>query len=161
MKIVNFVTMFFLTVTASALFAQPFRMGDKRPHERIEQLRKIRLIEMLDLKEEQSVRFFARLNEYEGAKRELMEEKMEGLDRLERLVRNRADEEEFEKVFPEVAAVNERIFEREVNFFNSLSDILSVEQRGKYLLFERHFEKELREAMREIQRRRHRWMNEP
>ena len=136
-------------------------MGDKRPHERIEQLRKIRLIEMLDLKEEQSVRFFARLNEHEGARRELMEEKMEALDRIERLVRNRADEEEFEKVFPEVATVNERIFEREVNFFNSLGDILSVEQRGKYLLFERHFEKELREAMREIQRRRHRWMNEP
>ena len=160
MKTIRFVTVFFLTVAASQLFAQPFRMEDRRPFERIEQLRKIRLIEMLDLKEEQSVRFFARLNEHEDAKRELMDQKMKSLDRIERLVRNRADEEEFEKEFREVAAISAKIDEQEVSFFNGLSDILSVEQRGKYLLFERRFEKELREAMREIQRRRHR-MDEP
>ena len=37
-----------------------------------------------------------------------------------------------------------------------LHAILTPEQRGKLLLFERRFEKELRDAMREFQRRRHR-----
>lgn len=134
--------------------AQPFQPDDQRPFERIEHFKKVRLIEILDMKEEQSVRFFARLNEHDNVKRELMKEKMDILDKIERLVRNHADDKEFEKLFPEVAAANQKIMQEDEKFFNSLSDILSAEQRGKFLLFERHFERELREAMKDVQRRR-------
>jgi hypothetical protein len=141
-------------VVPTFLSAQPGMGPEHRPFERIEQWKKVRLIEMLDLKEEQSVRFLARLNEHEGNRRDLMKEKGEALDRIERLVRNHADEKEFEKVFPEVAVVDDKIAEEGKRFFANLSDILSAEQRGKFMLFERHFERELREAMREVQRRR-------
>jgi hypothetical protein len=134
--------------------AQPTQFDDRRPFERIEHFRKVRLIEILDMKEEQSVRFFARLNEHENTKRDLMKEKMEILDKVDRLVRNHADEKEFAEQFAAVAAVNARLSQEDGKFFDSLSDILSAEQRGKYLLFERHFERELREAMRDVQRRR-------
>jgi hypothetical protein len=134
--------------------AQPFPPDDRRPFERIEHFKKVRLIEMLDLKEEQSVRFFARLNEYDNAKRDLVKEKMDVLDKIERLVRNNSEEKEFEKLFPELAAANDGLAQEDQKFFDGLSDVLSAEQRGKYLLFERQFEKELREAMRDIQRRR-------
>jgi len=136
------------------LLAQPFRMGDQRPSEKLEQFKKVRLIELLDMKEEQSVRFFARLNEHESTKRDLMKGKMDLLDRVEKLIRNDADEQEFEGVFPEVAAANARMQREDQKFFEGLRDILSAKQRGKFLLFERHFERELREAMREIQKRR-------
>jgi len=136
------------------LLAQPFHMGDQRPSEKLEQFKKVRLIELLDMKEEQSVRFFARLNEHENTKRGLMKEKMDLLDRVEKLIRNDADEQEFEKVFPDVAAANARMQQEDQKFFEGLKDILSAKQRGKFLLFERHFERELREAMREIQKRR-------
>ena len=138
----------------SPVHAQPFQPDDRRPFERIEHFKKVRLIEMLDMKEEQSVRFFARLNEHDNAKRDLMKEKMDVLDKIERLVRNHADEKEFEKLFPDVTAMNEKIVEEDQRFFSSLPDVLSAEQRGKYLLFERQFERELREAMRDIQGRR-------
>jgi hypothetical protein len=134
--------------------AQPFQHDDRKPLERIEHFKKVRLIEILDMKEEQSVRFFSRMNEHDNVKRALMKEKMDILDRIERLVRNHADAAEFEKLFPEVAAANARIAQEDVKFFNGLVDILTAEQRGKFLLFERHFERELREAMRDIQRRR-------
>ncbi len=137
-----------------SLFAQPGMGLEHRPFERIEQWKKVRLIEMLDLKEEQSVRFFARLNEHEHNRRDLLKEKGEALDKIERLVRNHADEKEFEKVFPDVIAVDDKIAEEGKRFFGNLSDILSAEQRGKFILFERHFERELREAMREVQHRR-------
>lgn len=134
--------------------AQPGRMMGERPLDRIEQLRKVRLIEMLDLKEEQSVRFIARLNEFESARRQLMKERDEVLDKLERLVWNRADGKEFEKVFPEVLVVDRRIAEQKEKFFDGLQDILTAEQRAKAVIFERRFEKELREAMREARQRR-------
>ena len=144
-----------LLLGGTVLRAQPGRPGEDRPFERIEQWKKVRLIEVLDLNEAQSVRFFARFNEHENKKREIAKERDEVLDKLDRLVRNHADEKEIEKVFPDVLAMNGKIAEESVRFFNSTTDILSAEQRAKLLLFERHFERELREAMREAQRRRH------
>jgi hypothetical protein len=134
------------------LWAQPPDMppGDRRPSERIEHFRKVRLIEMLDLKEEQSVRFFARLNEHESTKRAIMKEKMDLLDKLERLVRNHAEEKDYEKLFPDIAAINDRVVLEDKKFFLGLSDILSAEQRSKFLLFERQFDRELRDAMRDM-----------
>ena len=133
---------------------QGMRPDGPQHFERLEQLRKVRLIEFLDLKEEQSVRFFARLNEHDREKKALMDEKNETLDRIERLIRNRGKEEEFRKLFADVESVDQRINEMQRSFFDGLSDILTVEQQAKLLLFERHFTKELREAMMEIQRRR-------
>jgi hypothetical protein len=130
-----------------------------RPFERIEQWKKVRLIEVLDLKEDQSARFFARLKEHEAQRRDLRKEKGEALDRLDRLVRNHAAAAELEKAIPDVLVVDDKIHDEQSKFFLSLGDILSVEQRAKLILFDRQFEKELRDAMREAQRRR--WRQEP
>ncbi len=142
------------------LAAQPFQQDDRKPFERIEHFKKVRLIEILDMKEEQSVRFFARLNEHDNTKRDITKEKMDVLDKIERLARNHADPKEFEKLFPDVSSLNAKLFQEDERFFNSLPDILSAEQRGKFLLFERHFERELREAMRDVQRKRMRMGDE-
>ena len=138
--------------------APPPPVPGDRPHERIEQWKKVRLIEILDLKEDQSVRFFARLKEHDASRRELMKEKGEALDRLDRLVRNKASDADLEKAFPDVMAVDDRMREEQRKYFAGLADLLTPEQRAKLLLFERQFEKELREAMREAQRKR--WRQE-
>ena len=133
--------------------AQPGRPGDPR-FERVEQLRKVRMIDELGLKEEQSVRFFARLSEFDKRRRELMHERHEMLDRLEQMIKDNADEKELEKMFPALVGIEQRMGEEKAKFFASLSDVLSVQQRAKLLTFERTFEKELREAVRDTQRRR-------
>jgi hypothetical protein len=144
-----------LLAIPGALLAQPpGHPGDQRPFERIEQLRKVRLIEMLEMNEDQSIRFFARMNEHELARRDLVKEKGDALDRLERLVRNKAEDKEFDQAFADVLSIDDRLIAEQRKFFAGLTDILTAQQRGKYLLFERRFEKELREAMREAQRRR-------
>jgi len=143
-----------LALPASLLAQPPGRPGDQRPFERIEQLRKVRMIEMLELNEDQSIRYFARMNEHEIVRRELVKERGDALDRIERLVRNKAEEKEFEQAFQDVRAIDDRLLAEQRKFFDGLSDILTPQQRGKMILFERRFEKELREAMREVQRRR-------
>lgn len=136
------------------IFAQPLGVPrEGRSMERVEQLKKVRLVEMLNLSEEQSIRFFARLNEHENLVRDLRKDKMDLLDKIERLVRNDSDGKEYEKLFPGILAIDGRIVEEQQKFFVSLSDLISVEQRGKFLLFERQFHRELREAMRESRRR--------
>lgn len=133
--------------------AQPGRPGDPR-FERVEQLRKVRMIDELGLKEEQSVRFFARLSEFDKRRRELMHERHEVLNKLEQMIKDNADEKELEKMFPVLAGIEQRMGEEKARFFASLGDVLTVQQRAKLLTFERAFEKELREAVRETQRRR-------
>jgi len=135
--------------------------GGDRPSDRIENLRKVRLVEILELKEDQSVRFLARMNEHDAARRNLIKERGDALDRLERLIRNKADDSEYEKAFADVAAVDDRISAERKGFFSGLADILTPTQRAKMLIFERRFERELREAMREAQRRRADQMHQP
>lgn len=148
-------------VLASAMQAQegPPPHGERGPEnrrimERVERVKKVRMIEMLELTEDQSARFVARLNDHEAKRRDLLNERQEVLDRIDRLIRNRADEKDLEKVFVEMAALQVRIAEEGNTFFAGLKDILNPVQRGKLLLFERQFDRELREAFREAQRRR-------
>jgi superfamily II RNA helicase len=138
----------------SPALSQPGRRHEGRPMERVERLRKVRLIEFLGLQEEQSARFIARLNEHEKARRDLFNERSDVLDKLDTLLENKAEAPEIEKRIAEVESINARIAEENQKFYAGLSDILSVEQRAKVLLFERRFERELREAIRDVQRRR-------
>ncbi len=134
--------------------AQGWHGQENRPFERIERFKEVRLIETLDLKEEQSVRFFTRMKDHEKRRRELLKTKGEALDKIEQAVKDGADDKVLEKLFPEVAAVDIRIGDERAEFFNGLTDILSVQQRAKLLLFERGFERDLRDAIRETQRQR-------
>lgn len=142
-----------LGIVAVQAFAQPGRPGDPR-FERVEQLRKVRMIDELGLKEEQSVRFFARLSEFDKRRRDLMHERHEMLNKLEQMIKENADEKELEKMFPGLVGIDQRMGEEKAKFFTSLSDVLTIHQRAKLLAFERAFEKELREAVRDTQRRR-------
>jgi Spy/CpxP family protein refolding chaperone len=151
------VMMFALMLAAAVALAQPEPHPGGPPDarfERLEQLRKVRMIDELGLKEEQSVRFFARLSEFDKRRRDLMHERHEMLNKLEQMIKENADEKELEKMFPVLVSNDQRMGEEKAKFFASLSDVLSVQQRAKLLTFERAFEKELREAVRDTQRRR-------
>lgn len=143
---------FVLLFCATFVYAQPPVGGPG--FERVERFKKMRMVEMLELNEEQSVRFFARHTEMENTRRALEKQRDEVLDKIERLIRNKADAKEYEKLFSEVESLNRQIGEERQKFFNGLGDLLTVEQQAKLLLFERRFEKELREAIRESQQRR-------
>lgn len=138
------------SVQAQAQMGRPFDMR----FERVEQLRKVRMIDELDLKEEQSVRFFARLKEFDTRRHELMREKHELLNQIEQMLKDKAEPGELEKVFPSVVAIDQRMAAEREKFFAGLTDILTVEQRARLLTFERRFEKDLRDAVRDTQRRR-------
>lgn len=145
-------------VCGASVLAQPRGRPDPAHLERIERFKRMRLVEMLDLTEDQSVRFFPRLNEFENTRREIKKQKDEILDKIDRLIRNSAsDQKEYEKLFAEIEAIDRKAGEEKLRFFNSLSDLLSIQQRAKLVLFERRFEAELRDAVREVQRRRGRW----
>ena len=147
----SLLTILALVLISSCSFAQGGAppVPDNKPIERLDRLRKMRLIESLDLKEDQSVRFLARLNEQEKTRKEL---RGELLDKVEQMVGNHASAADFDQVFSGVFALDQKLIESSRVFVEGLKDILTPEQRAKMLLFERHFENELRDAIREIRR---------
>jgi Spy/CpxP family protein refolding chaperone len=143
-----------LLFSGATALAQGWHGPEKRPFERIERFKEVRLIETLDLKEEQAVRFFTRMKDFEKRRHELQKAKGEALDKIEQAIKEGADDKTLEKLFPDVPAADIRIGEERTKFFNGLSDILTVQQRGRLMLFERDFERDLRDAIRETQNRR-------
>ncbi len=135
----------------SSLNAQmrPRGNNDMKPLEQIEEWEKMKLIKVLDLSEENSIRFFARRNEHQKRVREILNQR----DQLA---------QEIEKEIKDGAKVSDAVYQEQVNrmlefeakmmkeresFIKSLNDILSPEQIAKLTVFEIRFRREVRERI--------------
>lgn len=123
------------------------RQDWQRPH-RVEQLERIKLIESINMTEEQSVRFFARRNEHrkeiENIEKKIDESMLE-IDRI--LNSGEIKESALKKLNEDILSNREKIENKRKQFILSLNDILSTEQISKLLLFERRFREEIRDLI--------------
>ena len=143
-----------LVFTSGAL-AQRGPRGLMRPGpERVEQFKKIRMMEVLNLDEETSVRFFARYDKEQKLIRDLTSQRNDIIDRLEQLTKGSAPDAEYDKAFKELRDVENQVHEARIGYWDSLSDILTKKQLAEYTVFERNFFRDLRDIMREMQENR-------
>jgi hypothetical protein len=112
----------------------------------------MRLIEALNLGEEESVRFFAKQNLHDNKIHELMELRRSALDNVEKLLTDKADVKETQKAIDKILEIDQEIFTERKNYQESLRQTLTTEQFAKYLIFEHNFDRQLRDAMREMRR---------
>jgi DNA-directed RNA polymerase subunit F len=144
-----------ILLTADPLFAQRTQQPRRGPAmERIEQLRKLRMMEAMRLDEETSIRFFTRYNRHRERLRELQERREAHIRHLEELNRQGASAEEIEKALEELRSFDRAYAEAKNQFVEELREILTPEQRARYFIFEENFNRFLRELMRDIQRER-------
>jgi Skp family chaperone for outer membrane proteins len=122
--------------------------------QRVEQLKKVRLMELLKLDDETSIRFFRRYNRYQDELREIQRKREDVVRTMESLRRSGAGDADFEKEIQELRAVDGRWLEARDRYWKELREILTVKQFANYLLFENNFNRYLRELMRETQRER-------
>jgi len=118
--------------------------------ERIEQFKKVRLMEVLKLDEETSIRFFARYNKFVESLRGIQKDHNVLIDQLQKLTKSSANNSEIEQAIKDIVLCEEKIAETRSKFLSELKDVLSVKQIGEYVVFERNFNKNLREIMQEI-----------
>ena len=135
------------------------RMEGRNPPERMERLqqfKKLRLMEVLNLNEEESVRFFARYNKFEEQLRDLDQERNVIVDDLEKLVKQGDQGEAFQKDFDELLALGQKVADARIAFYNEVRGLLSPQQVAKFLVFERNFNRDLRDIIQDVQRERRR-----
>ncbi len=146
MKNLLFLVLLFIMISnVPAQERREHRMMDSK----IEQLEKVKLIEALNLSEDQSVRFFARRNEHrkEIEKLEMRSEELikQMEDRLDETTDKNLSEQK--KLLNEFLDIRIQIENKRKQFILSLNDILSQEQITKLVVFEKRFRDEIRKIL--------------
>lgn len=136
---------FILSISAQGLPPK----HNRAPKERLEQLEKIKLLEILDLGEEKSVRFFSRRDDFKETHQEILDERDAIILEMEIALKKDKTSEEFNysEKLSELADIEQKIVDHRETFIQSLSDILTSSQIAKVVVFESKFMKEVRNAL--------------
>jgi hypothetical protein len=140
---------FFLT--AAAQDAQPPVQG--KAAERVEQFKKIRMMEVLGLDEQASIKFFARYNKNLDAMKDLRQKQVQSLARIQKLRKDKASEEEYANVVSELRSLEDQIHQTKSRYMDDLKDVLTNKQLAEYLVFELRFQQNLRDLVRDVQQK--------
>jgi len=143
----------FSLLTSIQLFSQE-RMTRSHGGERIEQFKKVRLMEVMKMDEETSIRFFARYNKYEETMRAIQRDHNDLIDQLQKLAKSHADNPAMEQLIKDIGMCEEKIAETRSKFLEELHDVITVQQIAEYVVFERNFNNNLKEIMRDFAKER-------
>jgi hypothetical protein len=129
---------------------QEFRENRQSPKQRqLRQLEQIKLVETLNLDEETAIRFFARRNKHLDNVENLQKEKNLLINEL--AMKIKAGEKVNAKSYlNKITALEKKMLNERIKFYNSLDDILNNEQLAKLIVFQSKFRKEI---MRTIMKR--------
>jgi translation initiation factor 2 beta subunit (eIF-2beta)/eIF-5 len=122
--------------------------------ERIEQFKKVRLMEVLKMDEETSIRFFARYDKYAETLHAIQKDHNTLIDQLHKLTKSNANNSDIEQALKDIGMSEEKIAETRSKFLEELKGVISIKQVAEYVVFERDFNKNLREIMRDIAKER-------
>ncbi|MGK9367583.1 hypothetical protein ACSSWA_01630 [Melioribacter sp. Ez-97] len=138
---------FILIILSSiVIYAQPERQQRKgwEEYKKFEQLEKAKIIEILDLNEEEAVRFFAKRNEYRNEVRKLLEKRKELVRELEEnLEKKNPDNNYYKKAISEINSIDMKIGEEKRKFYRSLEEILETNEIAKLIVFEYTFRRDM------------------
>ena len=141
-----------LSASQASLVAQDPLPLEGPAAERIEQYKKIRLMDFLKLDEETSIRFFARYNRFVEDLKALNQKKNSYIDELQILVRRDASEGEFRNVFDQLDALGGEMMTLRRQYMGEMSELLPTKKVAAYIVFERNFYRNLRDLLREAQK---------
>lgn len=153
MKFLSLIIVLCLLVPAG--FAQEHKaMRPRHIQKKMEELEKIKLLEVLQADEETTVRFFSRRKEHTDKMKALEDSRDEKLNQLAKLVENDVNNEELKRKISEIQGIDQELAQARQKYIGSLQEILNFQQIAKVLLFERNFREELREIILKERKRR-------
>jgi len=124
---------------------------------RIEQLEKLKLIEVLNMDEEISVKFFSQRRDYYSKRRVLtitIDSLYITLEEALKSKKIKADDVSYKKMVDELLTAEKNLIVLRNDYILTLSGLLNNEQISKYVIFEKKFREEIREMVEKHRRRR-------
>jgi len=151
MKLIAFIFPVFL----SLMFAQRPTDNDwgfgKPDHDKIEMMKMWKLTEHLDLSEEQAAKFFPR---YKALEKELQEmDKSQGdlMKQINEMMEGGKEvkDKELNRIVKKTSDIQKQKIDKKWEFVENLGEVLTPEQKAKYIGFEIRFKHALRDAIRD------------
>ncbi len=136
-------TVMSILMLLTSAFAQ--RQERMRPIQKMEELKKIKLLEILQMDEETSIKFFTRRAEHIRKVEGLNQASKEKINQIEEMLKNTNDINNpiLKKTIDEYLQLQENVMRERQNFFKSSEEILTIEQMGKLVVFEEKFRNEV------------------
>ena len=148
LSIVLIAGVFFLAPSASAQDEGPDGPGRKR----LEELRKIKLVEALDLSEDQSIKIFAREKNFRKHERTLIDKRRQIIAHLRGIGKSNGADGESMKDVTALKDLGIEMVNQRFDYILSLKDILTMKQIAKYVAFEDTFMNEVRSMLKNFGR---------
>jgi len=165
MKKLKFLEVFFFvlifSLTAQGVQAQrppahPFPEEGKRERlrEEIETMKMWKMLEVLNLTDEQSDKFLPAWRELQKAQKDFREKREDLLKSLEGVLgAEKPDEGKIKDILAQLEKQRSRLDEVQQRFRQKAQEVLTIEQQAKLLLFEDRFEKRMMEIIRQYRER--------
>lgn len=137
-------------------FAQGGPPRHERFRERIDQLEKIKLLEVLDLDEETSIRFFSRRGEHKDAMHAIQEEMHAHVEVMKEALESgdlSSNSPEYTALIQQHVNIIKKLSTERDRFFQSISEILTPEQVVKVIVFEKKIQEEIKKFIFKDKRR--------
>jgi Spy/CpxP family protein refolding chaperone len=121
----------------------------RAPMKKIEELEKIKLLDVLNLDEAASAKLFTRRNQDRTKIWDLEDKINNTLQNIESEIKKGKDKDvsKIQKLNEDYCNLSMDVEKEKLSFLRSLSDILTPEQIGKYIVFERKFREEIRNLL--------------
>lgn len=120
----------------------------RRGWDNISTLYLLRMVQVLDLTEEQTAKIFPNVNRVEKEKREMNRKIGQRLREIRAMVRQQnGDEENLARMVQEIRDLRKEVKSKDEELEGFLSENLTIYQQAKYLIFVQDFLKDLREKL--------------
>jgi hypothetical protein len=135
--------LFALCIPANQTFSQD---RQDKPLQKVDQLEKVKLIEYLNLNDETNVKLLSRRKDFKAKNRyyyhaiDSLVAELESYDG-----KNDKQNPAIKKCIEDYQRIELQIIKSRQEFINSLYEILTPEQVGKYIVFEKKFKKEIQD----------------
>ncbi|MCX6148971.1 MAG: hypothetical protein NTX22_00440 [Ignavibacteriales bacterium] len=142
------IILFFIGMVGGYSFGQRHKFLDppEGAQRKIEELEKIKLMEILNLKDDIMLKFFSRRKDFLDKIRQLEMQKNDKVDQLEKAI-NEENDQALKKRIDEIGMMEQSLMKAKNDFIISLNDILNQQEIAKVIIFERNFRRELRDLI--------------
>lgn len=155
----KFIIYFFIGafIFSSDLTAQHMMDRERKPRQKIEELEKIKLIEVLQMDEETTLRFFARRTEHENKIEGLRNKQKEIIKKINESINDDSNKSDsyYKNLNNEFLDYEIKISSEKNSFIQSLSDILTSKQISKLITFHDKWMSDVRNILMQQRFRKH------
>ncbi len=137
-----------LVITNFAI-SQPAR----RHWERIEQIKKVKLLDILELDEEASAKFLSKYNDIDRKIKEKSEELDQIVEKLNNRIIENAPSQELARVSEQVINTQRELQNLHLTKITEMRSLLDEKRYAKYIVFENTFHKDLQRKVIETMRK--------